>query len=131
MLETIYITFTILAFLFLALAIYSGSFGKQESENSLMNSQQRHTSRIGATVVLLLMSATLFVILALSSMSIETTHCENQINQTEIVGNTTTYTNHIGCINQRHSQDDLGEIYSGIIIAIIVLMFIYIVKDRF
>ena len=117
MLESLYITLILAAFFFLIVGIYVGSFNKEKT-------------RLGVTVVFLLLSAVLFTVLALTSQSVTNDFCKNQVTQTVVSGSVTTYSNELSCITQRYSLGYLGGIFSFMVIFNIVMMGVYVILNK-
>lgn len=121
-----YLVLIVLGFFFLALGIYSGSYGQKLAYRD--NTFVQTDTKLGATIYLLLLSTIIFIVATLNSFSIESEHCENQVTQTVLVENTTTYTNQISCIIQRHSYEDVAYLLEGLMLFNVILGIVYIVN---
>jgi len=120
MLLSIYITLTILAFVLFGLALLLG-----HNMNRLGTGEAIGTTKKGQLITYLLLSMILFIIISLSSMYIEMPHCENQILNQTISGNTTTFTNNIDCISNIYTSEALTGIYGFMVILCILFFFYY------
>lgn len=128
MLVSIYITLVLLAFVFFAWGMYNGSYGSRivvRSGNTLI-----YDTKLAVTVIVFLISALLFGILALSSLSVTKDYCENQVTQTVLTGNTTAYTNQITCQTQRYPNQMLSALWTGLFLLAIIMPFVYIFKGE-
>ena len=124
MLLEIYIIIVILGFVFLGFGLHNGSYG---SKISIPDGQNYAVlNKVGLTVIYLLLSSIMFTFLSFQSMDITTEHCENQITQTEININTTTYTNSINCLIQHHKNSYLAGFFGCMVVFNIVMLFVYV-----
>lgn len=114
MLPLIYSVLTILTFAILCTGIYYGSFARKI--------EPRIT---GVAISFVLISAILSTILAFNSMSITETFCENHISSTNTTGNLTEYTNDLSCVTQRHSEQGLSALFTGMIFFEMFLLLYY------
>ena len=122
MLIELYILFVVLGLILLIAGVINGSYFQD-----LFIKQGRSTMLL--TVLLLGLSLVFFIMCANTSWAVDTHYCENQINQTELVSNTTTYTNDIVCETTTHKYEYLAWIFGAFSTLDIALIIFYIIKN--
>lgn len=129
MLLQIYITITIIAFIFFILGVFLGSFFKNQNK---IDPEQ--TPKKGISTTFLFTSMVLFIFLALNSLNIEQEYCENQQTTTisttdtstvNITTTNTTITNTINCLKQQYVDDAIAYFYW--FMSFISLFFVFVV----
>lgn len=114
MLNSIFAMLSLTTFALLASALYN------------INTQGR---RAGSIITFILV-AVLFGTLALNAMNLETVQCDNQVLSTTVSGNVTTYTNNLSCTSHKTKDQGLAALYSGLALASIVMLGIYLIPSR-
>lgn len=130
MLISIYIALILLAFVFLGLGLYNGAYGSKLAVESKSGQGIVYHSKLIITISFLLIAALCFMAAALNSLAVTVDHCENQITQTVVSGNTTTYTNQISCETVRHPNEMLGALWGGLFIFTVAMLFVYVFKGE-
>lgn len=100
MLLAVYVLIIIIACLLLAVSLKLASGSLQQ--------------KYGLVVTGLVMSMTLFAVLAFASLQITENFCENQTNQTVVSGNTTTYTNGLACVTRTSADWALAVLFGAV-----------------
>lgn len=78
----------------------------------------------GLPAILMFISMILFVFCGLNSLNIQGEYCENYINSSITIGNTTTQTSSFSCHSERYSDTPLGGFF-GIMVIISAIFAIY------
>lgn len=135
MLIDIYITITVLAWIFFGLALYCGSLLTKVQDLEA----NRPQTKKGLAIVFMLTSMLLFIFLAYTSFDVQTEQCTDNIKEVQTVTDfftnqtkaTETYTYYpTTCYQEQHIYDFLGGLYSFfVIISLIFLIYYSVVSE--